>query len=202
MSKTLLFHRFCKLWYSQGHKQDPHTSFFLLVSLAVLINPWQKAPSPETFHFLFWLSLFAETAIFTTCDLQSFWDTSKPNWRLNLKLLLSFMDYNGSMKQMSMWLFSCFRLEYNLGLCISLISLPHTELPNTTLSLPFFCLFNPHDHHYTDRQNQKEVKCSLNKQRIILNAVTKDKTHHNRITAIMDSLWGERTKRYYVKLGK
>ena len=31
--------------------------FFLLVSLAVLINPWQKAPSPETFHFLFWLSL-------------------------------------------------------------------------------------------------------------------------------------------------
>lgn len=54
MSQTHYLHKFPS---SQRHERNHFTVFFLPVGLAVLINPWQKAPSPETFHFLFWLSL-------------------------------------------------------------------------------------------------------------------------------------------------
>lgn len=125
MSQTPYLYKFSN---SQQHERNHFTFFFLPVGLAVLINLWQKTPSPETFHFLFWLSLFRG------CYIHCMWPTQ----------LSGYKQANWKPKSYSLLWLALHLSKKTLSICLDqtrvyecLISLPPTELPNTIPSLPF-----------------------------------------------------------------
>lgn len=131
MSQTRFLHKFSN---SQPGKKSFYIFLFSCWSCCAHTS-MTESPLPWDFPLPFLAFTVAEAATFTACALHSSQDTASG---FEAQIVLFSMVYTASIKKM---FFTCFRLVRKVGLC--LISLPHTELPGTTPSLPF-SVFSTH----------------------------------------------------------
>lgn len=118
-----------------SHERNRFTVFFVLVGLACAHTAMTESPSPETFHFLFWLSLLLRL-LYSLRGAYTFLRIRASQFEAQIALFS--MAYAASIKKM---FFTCFHLDRTV--CFMSINLPHTELPNTPPSLPF-SVFSTH----------------------------------------------------------
>lgn len=135
-SETPFSHKFSN---SQPWKRSFYIFLFCLLVLLVLIHPWQKAPSPETFHFLFWLSLLPRRlhslpVASTVLRIQAS--------QFEAQIVLFSMAFCSSYQNDALNLFQI-RLEHRLP-----SNKPSPHCPSSYYPFPPpFGLFSPHDRH-------------------------------------------------------